>query len=280
MKKLLSFVAVLFAVLAVNAQVLYENFDNGMPSTWSTIDVNQTGYPWEAMSTSLANVADCPYTADQFSYGETGNCMVSWSYYPISYSSSGFGGTSLDQNNYLISPAFTPAAGSTLSFYCMSFNGTQYPDAIMVKLSTGGTSESDFTATLMPLTTVSWSEWTEKTVDLSAYAGQNVRIAFVHQSNDMFGLLLDEVTVTGGTGTGIAENNNSISIYPNPATTVLNVEAEGYNTVEIVNILGQVVYGANATSNMQINVSDLNNGVYFVRLNGANGTATQKFIKK
>jgi hypothetical protein len=279
MKKVLSFVAVLFAVVAVNAQVLYENFDNGMPSNWSTLDVNQTGYPWEAVSQSLTNVSDCPYTADQFSYGETGDCMVSWSYYPSAYTSSGFQGTSLDQNNYLISPAFTPVAGSTLSFYCMSFNGTQYPDAIMVKLSTGGTSEGDFSTTLMPLTTVSWSEWTEQTVDLSAYAGQNVRIAFVHQSNDMFGLLLDEVTVTGGQ-TGIAENNNSISIYPNPATSVLNVEAEGFSTIEMVNVLGQVVYSANATSNMQINVSNLDNGVYFVRLNGANGTATQKFIKK
>ena len=278
MKKLLSFVAVLFAVIAVNAQVLYENFDNGMPSSWSTIDANQTGYPWEALSQSLASVADCPYTADQFSYGETGNCMVSWSYYPTAYTSSGFNGTALDQNNYLISPAFTPVAGSQLSFYCMSFNGTSYPDAIMVKVSTGGTSESDFTATVMPLTTVSWSEWTERTVDLGSYAGQSIRIAFVHQSNDMFGLLLDEVTVSGTTG--IAENNNSISIYPNPATTVLNVNAEGYNTIEMVNVLGQVVYSANATSNMQINVRDLNNGVYFVRLNGANGTATQKFIKK
>ena len=76
------------------------------------------------------------------------------------------------------------------------------------------------------------------------------------------------------------ETMNTVSIYPNPATTVLNVEAVGYNTIEIVNLLGQTVYAANATSNMQINVSNLNSGVYFVRLNGANGTTTQKFIKK
>ena len=58
------------------------------------------------------------------------------------------------------------------------------------------------------------------------------------------------------------------------------MEATGFSTIEMVNVLGQVVYSANATSNMQINVSNLDNGVYFVRLNGANGTATQKFIKK
>ena len=76
------------------------------------------------------------------------------------------------------------------------------------------------------------------------------------------------------------EIHKNVSIYPNPATTVLNVVAEGYNTVEIINLLGQTVYTNNVTSNMQINISNLNNGIYFVRLNGTNGTTTQKFIKK
>ena len=78
-----------------------------------------------------------------------------------------------------------------------------------------------------------------------------------------------------------AENeNNAISIYPNPATSILNVNANGYNTVEIINMLGQVVYNTTMNDNAQINVRNLNDGVYFVRLNGANGTTTQKFIKK
>ena len=79
----------------------------------------------------------------------------------------------------------------------------------------------------------------------------------------------------------ISENVVSeVSIYPNPATSVLNVNAAGYNQVEIINMLGQVVYSNSISNNAQINVSDLNNGVYFVRLSGANGTTTQKFIKK
>lgn len=90
----------------------------------------------------------------------------------------------------------------------------------------------------------------------------------------------DCTTLTITTTSAIAENSIAFSIYPNPATTVLNVNAEGFNTIEIVNLLGQTVYTANTTSNMQINISNLNNGVYFVRMNGENGTATQKFIKK
>lgn len=91
----------------------------------------------------------------------------------------------------------------------------------------------------------------------------------------------DCVNITVSNTTGVAENDAPAArIYPNPATTVLNVEANGYDKVEIVNLLGQVVYSANATSNMQINVKSLSNGAYFVRMNGANGTTTQKFIKK
>lgn len=76
------------------------------------------------------------------------------------------------------------------------------------------------------------------------------------------------------------EAGKSVSIYPNPATSVLNVVAEGYNTIEVINLLGQTVYTCNATNSTQINVNNLKNGVYFVRVNGENGTTTQKFIKK
>ncbi|MBR0304574.1 MAG: choice-of-anchor J domain-containing protein [Bacteroidales bacterium] len=273
MKKLFTLIAICFAFVAVNAQVLHENFDNGIPSSWMTLDANSTGYPWESMSQSLASVANCPYTADQFAYNETGDCVVSWSYYPVEYTGSGFSGTSLNQNNYLISPAFTPDATSVLSFYCMSFNGTNYPDDIAVKLSTGGTSASDFSVTLFPLTVVSWSEWTEKTVNLAAYAGQNVRIAFVHQSNNMFGLLLDEVTVSGGVG--IANNENTtFTIFPNPATTSIKVTGEGEAVIS--NILGQTVTSATVNGSEEINVSNLESGVYFINMNGV----SKKFIKK
>ena len=80
----------------------------------------------------------------------------------------------------------------------------------------------------------------------------------------------------------ITENTSesNVSLHPNPANTVLNVHAENYNNVQIINFLGQVVYSANVTENdFQINVSNLSNGVYFLRLNGEN-TVTKKFVKK
>ena len=96
------------------------------------------------------------------------------------------------------------------------------------------------------------------------------------------GTLTSTIMLNGTAETvGIDENaRHTVNIYPNPASTVLNVEAEGYNTIELMNVVGQVVYSTNITDHMQISVSDLSNGVYFVRLIGDSGTATQKFVKK
>ena len=82
--------------------------------------------------------------------------------------------------------------------------------------------------------------------------------------------------------TGINDvNAAAVSVSPNPATNVLNITANGYNQVDIINFLGQVVYnGKMSDSTVQINVNDLNSGFYFIRLKNENNTVTKKFIKK
>ena len=90
------------------------------------------------------------------------------------------------------------------------------------------------------------------------------------------------ITLNGTAETvGISENEGrSFSIYPNPASTILNVVADGYDNLQIVNAFGQTVYTTDITGHLKIDVSDLSNGVYFIRLNNAEGTTTQKFIKR
>ena len=62
----------------------------------------------------------------------------------------------------------------------------------------------------------------------------------------------------------------SITIYPNPANEVLNIElGDEPSEVVIYNSLGQMVKHIEMTSgNIQMNVEDLNAGVYFVKVNG------------
>ena len=92
------------------------------------------------------------------------------------------------------------------------------------------------------------------------------------------------------TTTGI--NNylsNSITLYPNPANDVVNVQCTMNNVqvkgVEVIDVYGKVVrtvVGANNYSPMQtrINVSDLAAGMYFVRVTTEEGAVTKTFVKK
>jgi len=70
----------------------------------------------------------------------------------------------------------------------------------------------------------------------------------------------------------------SFSIVPNPATTKITITTENsFNKIEVINFLGQSVISQTETT---IDVSQLPNGVYFVRLNSDNGISVQKFVKQ
>lgn len=66
--------------------------------------------------------------------------------------------------------------------------------------------------------------------------------------------------------TGIRDYENAVSVYPNPANDVVNFQINTLvENVMIFDINGKFVANENATDN-RINVSNLNNGVYFARL--------------
>lgn len=72
------------------------------------------------------------------------------------------------------------------------------------------------------------------------------------------------------TEVGEVIENKSVTVYPNPANEVLNIElGDNQSDVMIYNSLGQVVRCyENMSGDMQINVADLNAGMYFVKANG------------
>ncbi len=84
-------------------------------------------------------------------------------------------------------------------------------------------------------------------------------------------------------GESLAENTSSFNIFPNPATDNLSIEAnEEITEVNIYNILGVNVYNEQCTMNnlqLDINISDFNNGVYFVKVKTNNTEIVKRFIK-
>ena len=84
--------------------------------------------------------------------------------------------------------------------------------------------------------------------------------------------------------TSIPENENdlsNISAYPNPAKTMLNLKSESkLKTVSIFNLLGQMIREVTVNNELQIriDVSDLKNGVYLIKIETAVGVFTNKIV--
>lgn len=75
-----------------------------------------------------------------------------------------------------------------------------------------------------------------------------------------------------------------VSVYPNPVSTVLNIENKSNETISniaIYSINGALVKEIKSTDAMQaIPVSDLQNGIYFVKIEMNNRVINYKFSKK
>lgn len=108
-------------------------------------------------------------------------------------------------DDYLVSPEiFLPAdQPAALSWWFCVHPG--YPeDKYAVKLSTTGAAASDFTTTLFDITpTAEHGDWTQQTLDLSAYAGQSIRLAFYHHGYDNNYIAIDDILIATGDPSGI-----------------------------------------------------------------------------
>ena len=80
---------------------------------------------------------------------------------------------------------------------------------------------------------------------------------------------------------GIAENAAAFNIYPNPVADRLFIETEAnVEEVTIYTLTGVMVYSEVDFNNNSINVSELNGGVYIMKVRTENGEAVRRFIKK
>jgi Secretion system C-terminal sorting domain len=81
------------------------------------------------------------------------------------------------------------------------------------------------------------------------------------------------------------EQRNSLSLYPNPSNSVLNVEFSSnisQGKVEIFDLLGKQVFTQSIVSNnfTEIDVTNWETGLYLVKISSENGEETKRFIKK
>lgn len=82
-----------------------------------------------------------------------------------------------------------------------------------------------------------------------------------------------------GSAVGIeGVRNAEVKLFPNPATTQLNVFAEGVKAIQVVDLCGRVVMERPQAGTLD--VSPLDKGVYMVRVLTEKGVESRKFVKR
>ena len=207
----------------------------------------------------------------------------------------GYSGGANDNEDWLISPAISSQGNqdALLSFStAMKFEG----EPLLVKVSVNYDGESnpegfdwiDITD-MFDYSTGNY-EWVESgTVNIwSVLDGYGLGypdfyVAFVYTSTTEGAASweIDYVKVVSYGAESVAEQNSTIGLYPNPASEQVSFVLESDAQVSIFDMTGRKVNEVNmAAGEAQLNVSELEGGVYFVNIRYANGgTAVSKFVK-
>ena len=76
------------------------------------------------------------------------------------------------------------------------------------------------------------------------------------------------------------DESKAAKIYPNPTSGMLNIEGQGRMHISISNMMGQVVGESDAEGNAVLDMSRYQSGIYFVRIETANGCSVTKVTKQ
>ncbi|MDR6966116.1 hypothetical protein J2X31_000109 [Flavobacterium arsenatis] len=166
------------------------------------------------------------------------------------------------------------------SIYIMAsteFNGIATPEALKNYLNTKTPvrSETVFASSSMI------------SIDLTAYAGQNVSLIFrLHDypthSNTI--LLFDDITIKAGTLDTPVFNANQFVVYPNPTSNLVSIRASNtlsINSITISDLNGRILktHAFNSLASVELDLSEMATGTYFLGISSEEGTTTKKIIK-
>lgn len=149
-------------------------------------------------------------------------------------------------------------------------------------LATATAQSAAYTATIA-------SQFRKDSVNLVGAANKaKVLVMFRARSDYGNNAYVDNINITSGfVGLNEVSKNNNISLYPNPAQNNLsvvieNVQANG--NISIVDAIGKSVYSTALEGKgkvfTNVDLTNISNGIYFVRVNSGNSVSVQKLIVK
>ena len=133
--------------------------------------------------------------------------------------------------------------------------------------------------------------WTSTTPTTNSYTISGLAAETTYeiqvQANCGDGNLSDWTSSVTATTTFVGINSwleNSVSLYPNPAREYVDIRIDGdvnVKMMEVYDVYGKLINTVDVVENpTRINVSNLANGMYFVRVTTEAGSVTKTFVKK
>lgn len=97
-------------------------------------------------------------------------------------------------------------------------------------------------------------------------------------------LLPQEIGVLTGTNR-ISSKTDKFNIFPNPTSSVLNIHFHEImpksTSLEIINMLGETVFESSLTGQINtLDVTRINRGIYFIKIENQSEAYVQKFVKE
>jgi len=137
-------------------------------------------------------------------------------------------------------------------------------------------------------TPASANDWRNEQIDLTAFLGENIMFRFVNINGYGNSTFVDNINVAGVLGVSENELTTAISLYPNPANTLVNiiVNDNAYDSIriQVFNSLGQRLQSAESngqrTNNFSLDVSNLAAGLYFINIDVDGVKVSKKLLVK
>ena len=165
------------------------------PDGWSLLDADGDGYSFGIYMGGGMNPDGSVNTTN------TNACLSSFSYI------NGIG--DLNPNNYAFMPKVKILPNASIEFYASGFDPSYPNEPIAVSVaSADGLSIADVQSF------VTSYPYQKYTVNLSAYAGQEIFLGFHHQSNvGQYAVVIDNITVTNAVWAGTASETIRYNVY-------------------------------------------------------------------
>lgn len=216
---------------------------------------------------------DCNGTANSFPVG-TGPYTYMWSNGATTQNLTG-----LCQGGYTVT--VTDIGASTT---CVGNGNITCPALLIVNISpSGNTASAIASGGTFPYTYL-WSPGGQTSMTATGLS-TGIYTCVVTDANGCTASNTVNISITGESTNSLS--SNTISIYPNPVSNMINIEfnTESKNALlfTITDLLGKLVHAEDLFTDKllvrSIDVSTLNNGVYFVTVQFPNQVVTKKIVK-